>query len=135
MIWFFLRVVLIFVVTFALMYIAKSLIRRVFKIPKISEDDPSHNYVKQLHREVDKPFISFSTVILFLVLIVDLVYFTDSGSLFIFTVLIFTFIRMMIRVFFEWKYSKYPKQYILSLTEVFILLTVVFLVVKYNLLY
>ncbi|QUW22608.1 DUF4181 domain-containing protein [Sporosarcina sp. Marseille-Q4063] len=135
MIWFFLRLALIFIVTFALIYIAKSLMRRMFNIPKVSEDDSSRNYVKQLHREVDKPFRDYSLVILFLVLVVDLVYFPESYNLFIITVLIFTFIRMMIRAFFEWKYSKYPKQFILTLTEIFILLVVVIVVAKFNLLY
>lgn len=135
MIWFFLRLVLIFIVTFALMYIAKSLMRMIFNIPKVSEDDPSQNYVKQLHREVDKPFKDYSLVILFVVLVIDLVYFSNSFNLFIITVLIFTFIRMMIRAFFEWKYSKYPKQFVLTLTEIFILLAVVIVVAKFNLLY
>lgn len=135
MIWFFLRLALIFIVTFALIYIAKSLMRRMFNIPKVSEDDPSRNYVKQVHREVDKPFRDYSLVIMFLVLVVDLVYFPETYDLIIITVLIFTFIRMMIRAFFEWKYSKYPKQFILTLTEVFILLVVVIVVAKFNLLY
>lgn len=135
MIWFFLRLALIFIVTFALIYIAKSLIRRMFNITIVSEDDPSRNYVKQLHREVDTPFRDYSLVILCLVLVVNLVYFPESYNLFIITVLIFTFIRMMIRAFFEWKYSKSPKQFILTLTEIFILLVVVIVVAKFNLLY
>lgn len=135
MIWFFLRLALIFIVTFALIYIAKSVMRRMFNIQKVSEDDPSRNYVKQLHREVDKPFRDYSLVVLFLVLVIDLVYFSESFNLIIITVLIFTFIRMMIRAFFEWKYFKYPKQFILTLTEIFILLVVVIVVAKFNLLY
>lgn len=135
MIWFVLRLALIFIVSFAIIYIAKSLIRRMFNIPKVSEDDPSRNYVKQLHREVDKPFKDYSLVIIFLVLVVDLLYFPESYNLIIITVLILTFIRMMIRAFFEWKYSKYPKQFILTLTEIFILLVVVIVVAKFNLLY
>ncbi|WP_313238391.1 DUF4181 domain-containing protein [Sporosarcina ureae] len=135
MIWIFLKLAIIFIVTFALMYVAKSLMRRMFDIPKVSEDDPSRNYVKQLHREVDKPFRDYSFVILFLVLVVDLVYVSESYNLFIVTVIIFVFVRMMIRAFFEWKYSKFPKQFILTLTEIFVLLVVVIVVVKFNLLY
>jgi len=135
MIWSFLRVALIFVVIFILMSTAKSLVRRIFNIENVSEDSPSRNYVKQLHQEVDKPFINYSLVILFVVLVVDLVYFPESYNLFIVTVLVFTFIRMLIRAFFEWKYSKYPKQFILTLTEIFILLAAVIVVAKFNLLY
>ncbi|QUW22684.1 DUF4181 domain-containing protein [Sporosarcina sp. Marseille-Q4063] len=135
MIWFFLRIALIFVVIFILMSTAKSLARRIFNIEKVSEDSPSRNYVKQLHQEVDKPFINYSLVILFVVLVVDLVYFPESYNLFIVTVLVFTFIRMLIRAFFEWKYSKYPKQFFLTLTEIVILLAAVIVVAKFNLLY
>lgn len=135
MIWFFLRFALIFIVTFDLMYIGKSLMRRMFNIPKVSEDDPSRNYVKQLHLEVDKPFRDYSFVFLFLFLVVNLVYFPESYYLIIITVIIFAFVRMTIKVFFEWKYSKYPKQFILTLTEIFILLVVVIVVAKFTLLY
>ena len=69
MICFFLRLALIFIVTFAFIHIAKFIIRRMFNIRKVSEDDPARNYVKQLHQEVDKPFRDSSLVILFLVLV------------------------------------------------------------------
>ncbi|QUW22680.1 DUF4181 domain-containing protein [Sporosarcina sp. Marseille-Q4063] len=65
----------------------------------------------------------------------DLVYFPESYNLFIVTVLVFTFIRMLIRAFFEWKYSKYLKQFILTLTETFILLAALIVFAKFNLLY
>jgi len=135
MIWFFLKLALIFIVTYALMYIAKSFMRRMFYIPNVSEDDPSRNYVKQLHWEVDKPFRDYSLVILFLVLVVDFVYLSESNNLFIVTVIIFAFVRMMIRAFLEWKYSKIPKQFILTLTEIFVLLVIVIVVAKFNLFY
>lgn len=135
MIWFLLRFALIFIVTFVSINIAKYLMRRIFNIAKVSEDDPSRNYVKQLHRKVDKPFRDYALVILFLVLVVNLVYFPESYHLSILAVVIFTFIRMTIQAFFEWKYAKYSRQFILTLTEIFILLVVVVIVAKFNLLY
>lgn len=135
MIWFLLRFALIFIVTFVSINIAKYLMRRIFNIAKVSEDDPSRNYMKQLHRKVDKPFRDYALVILFIVLVVNLVYFPESYHLSILAVVIFTLIRMTIQAFFEWKYAKYPRQFILTLTEIFILLVVVVIVAKFNLLY
>lgn len=135
MIWFFLRLALIFIVTFILINIAKFLVRKIFNIQKVSEDDPSQNYVEQRHREVDKPFRDYSLVILFVILVVNLIYFPESYNLIMISVLTFAFIRMMIKAFFEWKYAKYPRQFILTLTDIVILLVVVIIVVKFNLLY
>ena len=134
MVWI-IRFVLIFVVTYFFMFIAKSLMRRVFNIEKESEGSPSQNYVKQRHQKVDKKFKDYSVVILFIILIVNLVYFAKSHYLFIIAVFIFTFIRMLIKAFFERKYSKHPKQSILTLTEMFVLLLVLIIILKFNLLY
>lgn len=135
MIWYFLMLALIFMVTFVLINLARSLIRKICKIEKVSEDDPSQNYVEQRHREVDKPFKDYGLVILFIILVVDLIYFAESNNIFISAVLTFAFIRMIIKAFFEWKYAKYQRQFILTLTDIVILLAVVIVVVKFNLLY
>lgn len=135
MTWYFLMLALIFIVTFVLINLARSLIRKICKIEKVSEDDSSQNYVEQRHREVDKPFRDYSLVILFVILVVNLIYFPESYNLIMISVLTFAFIRMMIKAFFEWKYAKYPRQFILTLTDIVILLAVVIVVVKFNLLY
>mgnify|MGYP002508185795 CR=1 FL=1 len=131
----FLRLVLIFIITFVFMYIAKYMMRKMFNISQVSDDDPSRNYVEQRHREVDKPFKDYSFVILFVVLVINLVYFPESNRLLVIAVLLFIFLRMMIKAFFEWKYFEYPKQFILTLTEAIILIVVVVIVVKFDLLY
>ena len=134
MILFMVKLVVLFIVTFALMHMAKFFMRKIFHLPTIREDDPSRNYVRQRHELVDKPFRDYAYVILFILLIVNLMYFPASNQLLPAAVLLLLFLRMSIKAFFEWKYFKYPKQYLLTITEIVVLFIVIMTVMKFDLL-
>ncbi|KIL42708.1 hypothetical protein KP78_39310 [Jeotgalibacillus soli] len=52
-------------------------------------------------------------------------YFENLIYLFLIAVIVFIVLDYMVRAFFEWKYSQYPKQSILTLTEMFLILIVI----------
>lgn len=124
---------LIVVVIFIAMYIAKAIIRKVFHIEKPNQES-SYEYVNPLHKQVNRTYRNFAVVILFLILIVNVVYFDESYYLFIGAMFISTLIQMAIRAFFEWKHSNYPKQSILTLTEMFVFIVAVVIILQFNLL-
>ncbi len=135
MVWILIRVGLFLVVTFICMFLAKGLMRKIFKIEGGNADSRSDNYITGLHRKIDKTFKDYSIVILFIILVVSVVYVDESYYWFILAVFMSTFLRMVIRAFFEWKYSKYPKQSILTLTEMCILLLAVVVVLQTDLIF
>lgn len=128
------RYVLIIVVIFVAMLFAKVLMRKVFRIEKVSGEAASYKYVNPLHRQVNKTYRNFAVVILFVILIVDVVYFDESLYLFIGALFLSTLTQMLMKAFFEWKYAKTPKQFLLTLTEIVVLVVAVVVVLQFGLL-
>ncbi len=126
---------LIIAVIFICIFIAKILVRKIFNIEKAKKEFFTYNYINELHRKVDKSYRLFSTVILFIAIIVIFTYFERFYYLVFVAVFISIFLEFLMRAFFEWKYSKYPKESILTLTELFIFLLATILVLQFDLLF
>lgn len=126
-----LKYVLIFVMLYAARCLLKSLLRRIFTIQK---DLYSTNYVQQRFNEVDTKVKNYSIIVLLVALVMDVAYFEES-YFFIITVFLYTFIRMAIKAYYERKYSKDPRQSILTFSDLFVLTIALIIILKYNLLY
>jgi predicted PurR-regulated permease PerM len=63
-----------------------------------------------------------------------LFYYPDLIYLFLFAVVAFMVLDYLVRAFFEWKYTQYPKQAILTLTEMGLILLAIIIVVEFKLL-
>lgn len=133
MIW--IKFALIVVVTLCCIFLTKAILRKVFHIERLKKERFSNHYVNDLHRKVDKVFRLVSTIVLFSTFIVTLIYFEESYYVIFIAILLSTLLESCIKAFFEWKYSKSPKQSILTLAEGAILLAAVIIVVQFDLLF
>jgi hypothetical protein len=117
-----------------LISIVKLILRKLFKIEKLKKDWFSYNHINELHGKIDKwiriitpiTLISFSWFLLF--------YNEDLIYLFLIGVVFFTVVDYGVRAFFEWKHSEYPKQAILTMAEMLILVTAILTMIP-NILY
>ncbi|PID06398.1 hypothetical protein CSV65_03620 [Sporosarcina sp. P31] len=131
---FWLRFGVIIVCMFAVNSLLKAILRKLLKIEKVKKEFFSYNHINELHRKIDKGLRIFSTISLITLYTVLLFYYEDLIYLFFFVVLAFAILDFMITAFFEWKYTLYPKQSILTLTEMLVIIVAVIIVVQFNLL-
>jgi Domain of unknown function (DUF4181) len=125
---FWIKFSIIVVGVFILISIVKLILRKLFKIEKVKREWFSYNHINDLHGKIDKwiritttiSLISFSWVLLF--------YIEDLMYLFLIVVGFFTVVDYGVRGFFEWKHSEYPKQAILTMAEMLILVTAILMV-------
>lgn len=119
---------------FAVNSLLKALLRKLLKIEKVKKEFFSYNTINELHRKIDKGLRIVSAISLVTLYTVLLFYYEDFIYLFFFAVLAFVILDFMIRAFFEWKYTLYPKQSILTLTEMLIIVAAIIIVIQFNLL-
>lgn len=125
---------LIAVFVFILNSIVKYLLRNLLKIKKVERAFFSFNHVNELHRKIDKGLRTFSTITLITLSYVLLFYYEDLIYLLFIAIIVFMILDYLLRAFFEWKYTKYPKQSILTLAEMLLILTIIIIVINFNLL-
>jgi hypothetical protein len=125
---------LIVIVVFILISIVKLLLRKLLKIEKAKKEFFSYNHINELHRKVDKGLRIFSVITLILLSFVLLFYFEDLIYLIFFATIVLVVLEYMVRAFFEWKYTQHPKQSILTLTEMFLILIAIIIVIELKLL-
>ncbi|MCM3618248.1 DUF4181 domain-containing protein [Sutcliffiella horikoshii] len=115
------------------MYVVRFLLRRAFSIDKSKKDFFSYNHINDLHRKVDwgiRLIILVVNLVLFFMIIEDIVpiYFV------VIALLVLIIVDRLVHAFFEWKYSDNPKDAILTLSDMIIMVIAVVLVSSMNLL-
>lgn len=124
---FWLKLGLITIIVFVVISLVKLILRKIFKIEKLKKDFFSYNYINDKHQKVEKWIKNISTIPLFTILFVVIfhyeypIFFLSSIGLFFILGL-----EYVIKAFFEWKHSEYPKQAILTVTEMFLLLIAIY---------
>lgn len=131
---FWIRFGLIVIIVFVLISIVKFLLRNLLKIEKVKKEFFSFNHVNESHRKIDKGLRTISTITLLALTCVLLFFYPNFIYLFLIAVIAFTVLDYMVRAFFEWKYTQYPKQAILTLTEMGLILLAIIIVVEFKLL-
>ncbi|MEL3971663.1 DUF4181 domain-containing protein [Rossellomorea oryzaecorticis] len=110
---------------FMLISIVKLVLRKLFKIEKVKREWFSYNHINELHGKIDMwigvitsiSLVSFSWFLLF--------YNEDLMYLFLIVAGFFTMVDYGVKAFFEWKHSEFPKQAILTMAEMTILVTAI----------
>ncbi len=87
----------------------------------------SYNHINELHRKVDRWVRSITTITLIILVVLvindeDLIYLYSIGVVSLFA------LDYAVRVFFELKYSENPKQSILTVAEMILVLTAILIV-------
>ncbi|WP_313235536.1 DUF4181 domain-containing protein [Sporosarcina ureae] len=131
---FWLRFGVIIVCMLAVNSLLKVLLRKLLKIEKVKKELFSFDHINEVHRKIDKGLRIVSPISLITLFTILLFYYEDFIYLFFFAVMAFTILDYMIKAFFEWKYTLYPKQSILTLTEMLVIIGAVIIVIQFNLL-
>lgn len=125
---------LIAIIVFVLISTVKLLLRNLLKIEKVKKEFFSFNHINELHRKIDKVLRTFSAITLVILTYVLLFYYEDLIYLILIAAIVFMVLDYMIRAFFEWQYTQYPKQSILTLTEMCLILIAIIIVIEFKLL-
>ncbi|MEI2664100.1 DUF4181 domain-containing protein [Rossellomorea sp. LJF3] len=130
---FWLRFVFIAMVVFALISLVKFILRKTLKIEKVKKEFFSYNHINELHRKVDK-WVGRLTGIIFVIIILVQVNNEDFNYLLIMGMIFTSMLDYGVKAFFEYRYSEVPKQAILTVTELFLVMTAVVVVLQLGLL-
>ncbi|PFG07688.1 DUF4181 domain-containing protein [Bacillus sp. es.034] len=126
---FWLKFVLIAVIVFALISLIKFILRKTLKIEKVKKEFFSNNYINELHRKVDKWVRRLTGLTLAILILVQIN--NEAFNYLLIVGLIFTsMLDYGVKAFFEYRYSEVPKQAILTVTEWFLVMTAVVVVLQ-----
>lgn len=117
-------------VVFGVIALLKLILRKVLKIEKEKNSFFSYNHLNDLHRKIDWGIriISVITIITTNILVV----FENYPNYFLLLPIFLIGLDYPIRAFFERKYSKNPKQYILTLSEGVLMLLAIVIFIQIN---
>ncbi|MGD6846371.1 DUF4181 domain-containing protein [Rossellomorea aquimaris] len=118
------------IIVFGLISIVKFLLRKIFRIEKVKRKLFSNNHINESHRNVDK-WVRILTATTLMVLAILMLNYEDLTYLYIIGFIISLALDYAVRVFFEWKSSEYPKQAILTLAEMFLVLSAVLIAFQF----
>ncbi|MCA1063809.1 DUF4181 domain-containing protein [Rossellomorea sp. AcN35-11] len=121
---------LIATLVFFLISAVKRLLRKMFKIKKVKRAFFSYNHVNESHRKVDMR-IRFLSAITLTILAVLALHSEHLINLYWMGVALLVTADYAVRAFFELKHSEYPKQAVLTIAEMFIMLTAILLAFQY----
>ncbi|RBP00224.1 DUF4181 domain-containing protein [Rossellomorea aquimaris] len=130
---FWLKFVFIAMIVFALISLVKFILRKMFKIEKVKKEFFSNNHINELHRKVDK-WVRRSTGLIFAILILVQINNEAFNYLLLLGIIFSAMLDYGVKAYFEYKYSEVPKQAILTLTELFLILTALVVVVQMGML-
>jgi hypothetical protein len=131
---FWLKFIFIVIMVLALISIVKFNLRKMFKIEKVKKEFFSYHHINELHRKVDRWVRHSSAIILFVFVWILLFYYEDFTYLFTYGIIFFAVLDYGVKAFFEYTYSEVPKQAILTLAEMCLVLTAIVAVVQLGLL-
>ncbi|ANU09626.1 hypothetical protein A1A1_16635 [Planococcus antarcticus DSM 14505] len=131
MVW--LKIGLSFVILFVWMSLVKFSLKKIFKIEKEKQGWVSYNHINKLHQKVD--WTVRITAMLALITIIYLLMFIEYPLNFFWGAwILLTVIDYSVRGFFEWKYSDNPKQSILTMGEMVILVIGIVVILQFDML-
>lgn len=131
MIW--IKMGLAILVLLLIISLVKALLRKVFNIEKGRNSLFSYNYINQSHKKIDLAIRMISLVV-YIVILYQLVFKENSIIIFLVAMILLTTTDYLVRAIFEWKYSENPKQAILTLSEMSLLVLALVLTIQFDLL-
>ena len=108
----------------------KLILRKVLKIEKEKNSFFSYNHLNDLHRKIDWG-IRISSVITIITTNI-LVVFENYPNYFLLLPIFLIGLDYPVRAFFERKYAKNPKQYMLTLSEGVLMLLAIVIFIQFN---
>lgn len=130
---FWLTMGLVLAVLFALISLLKFSLRKLFKIEKEKKDLFSYNHINKLHQKVDW-FVRGVSMLSLIAILYLTMYKEYPVTLFLIALISLTILDYSVRAFFEWRYSDNPKQSILTISEMTVLVLVFVGIIQFDLL-
>ena len=121
-------VLTIFIVT----TVVKHLLRKILKIEKEKKEFFPYNHINKLHGKIDW-VIRISSMLMLIIISSMSIYQQYPLTFFLIAMIIYIGIDYGVRVFFEWKYSQNPKQSILTISEMIVLMISILTIMQFNL--
>lgn len=128
-----LNFILIVLVIFALITMVRMILRKVYGIEKEKKRSFSYNHINNLHKKIDW-IIRITTAIVLIVCLFLITFQNFSINIFLIALIITLGTEYVVRAFFEWRYNENPKQSILTVSELFIVILVLFITIQFELL-
>ena len=131
MIW--IKIGLVILVLMLIISLIKAVLRKVFYIEKVKKSLFSYDYINQSHKKIDR-VIRMISFIVYIVILYLLVFKEYSVIILLATMILLTTMDYLVRAAFEWRYSENPKQAILTLSEMSVLVLALVLTIQFDLL-
>ncbi|OIU71768.1 DUF4181 domain-containing protein [Rossellomorea aquimaris] len=131
---FWIKFCLIVIIVFVLISFVKFILRRVFHIKKVKRKVFSYNLINERHRKIDK-WIRFVSVIILIGLSWGVIEDKNYISLYVIGMTVLLMTDYLVRAYFEWKHSEYPKQAIVTVAEMVMMVTAIITIVQFELLW
>lgn len=131
MVW--LNFILIGVIVMVIVYGVRLLLRRALKIKKSKKEFFSYNHINDLHRKVDWA-MRIIIMIVNITLVGMILYENISIAVVVIGLVLLIIGDRLVQAFFEWKYSDNPKEAILTLSDMIVMVLSVVIVSGMNLL-
>ncbi|QBP42767.1 DUF4181 domain-containing protein [Paenisporosarcina antarctica] len=118
--------------TFIVTTVVKHFLRKILNIEKEKKEFFSYNHINKLHGKIDW-VIRISSMLLIIIISSLSIYQQYPLTFFLIAMIIYIGIDQGVRAFFEWKYSQNPKQYILTISEMIVLMISILTIMQFNL--
>ena len=106
-------------------------LRKAFKIEKEKTAFFSYNHINDLHKKVDR-CVRIGTMILYIAVIYLVIFKEFPITLYLVLIVLLTIADYTVRAIFEWKYSENPKQAILTVSEMSVLVFAFILIFQFD---
>ncbi|MDX1806528.1 MAG: DUF4181 domain-containing protein [Paenisporosarcina sp.] len=124
------KLAIFMLVVFGVIAVVKLVLRKVLRIEKEKNAFLSYNHINDLHRKIDWGIRI--TAVIAIVTINILVFYENYPIYFLLLPISLSGLDYPVRAFFEKKYSKNPKQYILTLSEGILMLLAIVIFIQFN---
>lgn len=121
---FWIKFILFAIIIFVMISTVKYLLRKLFKLKKVKRNFFSYNHINETHRKVEK-WVRVFTAITLMTLSFLIINHKDYMNFYLLGVVALFGLDYSVRAFFELRYSEYPKQAILTVAEMVMMLTAV----------
>lgn len=108
-------------------------LRKVFRIEKEKKSIFSYNHINDLHKKVDWS-VRIGTMIASLVVLYLVFYKEFPVTLYLVLLVLVIMADYLVRTIFEWKYSQNPKQAILTISEMALIVIALIVVFQFDIL-
>lgn len=128
---FWLKLGIILLILFLLISGMKFFLRKGFNIEKEKTDFFSYNHINDLHKKVDWG-VRIGSMIVSIAAIYLVIFNEYPVNLYLVLLIFLTIVDFSVKAIFEWKYSKNPKQAIMTISEMSVLVTAFILIFQFD---